>query len=916
MVDRLLLWLGAGAVCAGVTVGMLVGAGTAHAQTESDGDGGAKTSQSANTAENKQDSDTDGVAAARDNRPVVKVIKAVKESVDDAVKAVKAAGDRDPGAVGESNVRTTPKPEPGQRTAKLVNNVIAAVTQKPDRKVVVEKTRETEPVETPDPVEAVDPVEIESTNVATLDRRQETVQTSVVNRLAALAPTRSNLPLATPMLAQPQVAAATSPQVDVPPLVSAIGTAVFGLISLAESVFEGPPKALPGSGVTVERSTLKVGDQEVPADWYFPDTYDPESDTPPARIIYLQHGFLARGVFYDYTASYLAKSTNSVVVAPTLTSNIFATDGMWLGGEQMHRAVADLFLDDNTALLDSAKDAGYGQDALPSNVVLIGHSLGGGLVIDVAGMMAADERADVPKSSYQLAGVLMLDGVSFDDPKPIIAGIPADIPVYNLSSTPNPWNLFGTMDAALADVRGDQFHGAQLFGSWHSDAMVGGNPLVQFGAYLLTGYGGPANVTGSQILAAGWVNDMFDPSDPPVFSGPPGSTIKIPTVFGPAFGLVQPRQGVVTSLARELTGGFIGLLSHINFATDVPAPAAGVALAGPETVAAPGTTAGVTGVRVGHSDLTIPYGRNGYTTAADWYFPTQADGSVQADGVIWLQHGFLGEKSWYSAQAADLARRTNSVVVVPNVSSFPLLGCWDCTLNSAALQEATATMFLDDRSALNSSADAAGFQGTLPEKFVLTGHSAGGGFATAVAGYTVDNGAAEDLLGVVMFDGVSSNGTFAPALAKLDTLDIPVYQIAAPPQPWNADGQTTDDLVALRPGQFTGVVLKNGSHVDSLIGGNPLIDFVAQLVIKPSPPGNTAAVYTLADGWINDMYAGGPAVHKGCTAAGSADHLGPGDRDRAGGHGPERPAEQLAVEPGKSRCSGRAIFHMRHGVIS
>lgn len=897
MVDRFLLWFGAGSVCAGVTVGMLVGAGTAHAQTESDGDGGAKTSQSAKPAENKQDSDTDGVAAASDNRPVVKVIKAVKESVDDAVKAVKAAGDRDPGAVGESNVRTTPKPEPGQRTAKLVNNIIAAVTQKPDRKVVVEKTRETDPVETPDPVEAVDapdPV------VATLDRRQgDVVRNDPVTRLAALAPTRSNLPLAMPMLAQPQVAATASPQVDVPPVVSAIGTAVFGLISFAESVFEGSPKALPGSGVTVERSTLKVGDQEVPADWYFPDTYAPESDTPPARIIYLQHGFLARGVFYDYTASYLAKSTNSVVVAPTLTSNIFAADGMWLGGEPMHRAVADLFLDDNTALLDSAKDAGYGQDALPSNVVLIGHSLGGGLVIDVAGMMAADERADVPKSSYQLAGVLMLDGVSVDDPKPIIADIPADIPVYNLSSTPNPWNLFGTMDAALAEVRGDQFHGAQLFGSWHSDAMVGGNPLAQFGTYLLTGYGGPANVTGSQILAAGWINDMFDPSDPPVFSGPPGSTIKIPTAFGPAFGLVQPRQGVVTSLARELTGVFIGLLSHINFATDVPAPATGVALGASEIVAAPGTTAGVTGVRVGHSGLTIPYGRNGYTTAADWYFPTQADGSVQADGVIWLQHGFLGEKSWYSAQAADLARRTNSVVVVPNVSSFPLLGCWECTLNSAALQEATATMFLDDRSALNKSAHAAGFRGTLPEKFVLTGHSAGGGFATAVAGYTVDNGAAEDLLGVVMFDGVSSNGTFGPALAKLDTRDIPVYQIAAPPQPWNADGQTTDDLVALRPDQFTGVVLKNGSHVDSLIGGNPLIDFVAQLVIRPSPPGNTAAVYTLADGWINDMYAGkgpGNPQYGLYGAPGQPIILGPATAIVLGVEGTNARTAQLAVE--------------------
>ena len=49
MVDRLFLWLGAGVVAAGVTVGMLAGAGVAYGQTESDADGGAKTSQSANS---------------------------------------------------------------------------------------------------------------------------------------------------------------------------------------------------------------------------------------------------------------------------------------------------------------------------------------------------------------------------------------------------------------------------------------------------------------------------------------------------------------------------------------------------------------------------------------------------------------------------------------------------------------------------------------------------------------------------------------------------------------------------------------------------------------------------------------------------------------------------------------------------
>jgi hypothetical protein len=60
-----------------------------------------------------------------------------------------------------------------------------------------------------------------------------------------------------------------------------------------------------------------------------------------------------------------------------VTSNIFATDGMWLGGDRCigrRRPVHD----DNPALLDSAQAAGYTQDDLPQNVVLVGHSLGGG----------------------------------------------------------------------------------------------------------------------------------------------------------------------------------------------------------------------------------------------------------------------------------------------------------------------------------------------------------------------------------------------------------------------------------------------------------------------------------------------------------------------------------------------------------
>ena len=273
----------------------------------------------------------------------------------------------------------------------------------------------------------------------------------------------------------------------------------------------------------------------------------------------------------------------------------------------------------------------------------------------------------------------------------------------------------------------------------------------------------------------------------------------------------------------------------------------------------PGTPNGVTGVRQGFSYLEIPVGPHGYDAPTRWYFPTQADGSVDARGVIYLQHGFLGTGGWYSDLAIALAEGTDSIVVVPTVSSFPLPGgAW---LSGTQMQQAVGSLFLGSETALNNSASQAGYHGMLPQNFLMTGHSAGGGLATLAAGdYVADlgaNTANNHLLGVVMFDGVANNSSaFAAAIANLKTLDIPDYVVAAPPQSWNANGVTTNQLVSLYPGQFVGVELVNGSHVDSLLGDKPVIDMLAQVLVKFSPGGNTAAVYTLSTGWIDDIYVG------------------------------------------------------------
>lgn len=303
---------------------------------------------------------------------------------------------------------------------------------------------------------------------------------------------------------------ATAPQI--PTLIRVIGTIVFDLYGLATRILGGPPILPANSTVTVRSSTLRIDcacaegeGKEVPADWYIPKTAE---DAPPDRLIYLQHGFLASGPWYSHTAAALAERTNSIVVAPTITSNFFALDGCWLGGAPMHEAMAGLFSEGNKALADSAHAAGY-DGPIPDRVVLMGHSLGGGAVSGMAGHMAGDARVD------RLAGVVLLDGVALGDPAQMTASlkkVPLDIPIYQLAAPVYMWNNFGAGLDALAAARPTGFIGVTLVNGSHVDSMRGGNPLIQFAQELVAGFTRPENAAAAQMLMVGWVNDMFDPT--------------------------------------------------------------------------------------------------------------------------------------------------------------------------------------------------------------------------------------------------------------------------------------------------------------------------------------------------------------------------------------------------------------------
>ncbi|MCX2934917.1 hypothetical protein ORI20_32145 [Mycobacterium sp. CVI_P3] len=621
-----------------------------------------------------------------------------------------------------------------------------------------------------------------------------------------------------------------------------------------------PPATNGVTGVKVGHATLTIpvnGGFNAPADWYFPTQAD--GSVQANGVIWLQHGFLADKAFYSSLATQLSQDTNSIVVAPTLPSFPQLTcGGCTLYGVPMQKAAATMFLGDRSALTISANQAGY-QGALPEDFVLAGHSAGGGWSSSVGGYYVDDLA---PGDQNHLLGVVMYDGVNMNGtlPQAIASLDTLDIPVYQIAAPAQTWNSFGTTTDELLALRPDQFDGVVLVNGSHVDAMLGSNPVIDFFAQLVTKRSPSGNTAAVDTLSTGWINDFYVGAGPDTPQFGIYGTAGQPIIMGNASAVVLPtplasQLGPIEKLMKTWTALVMPLLFGGS-----PSSATITPQAANPTVSSP-TPNGVTGVKTGNTSLTIEVGSRTYNAPADWYFPTQADGSVQANGIIYLQHGFLANKSYYTVLAKSLAQQTNSIVVATTLPSFAPLTCPTCTINNPAMQQGVADLFLGNRAALTISASTAGYQGTLPEDFTLSGHSAGGGLAVAAGSDYVNSLAPGDenhLLGVVMFDGVARDNTaFANALATLD--GIPVYQVAAPSQAWNANGATTTTLTAERPDQFVGVELVNGSHTDSMTGSDPFFDALAEIFVRPSAPGNASAVHTLAAGWINDFYvAAGP----------------------------------------------------------
>ncbi|GAA2419676.1 hypothetical protein GCM10009856_31840 [Mycolicibacterium llatzerense] len=318
-----------------------------------------------------------------------------------------------------------------------------------------------------------------------------------------------------------------------PSLINVIGSFVFNVIGGAMLAFAGPPVLPRGSTVTVKVSSLTMPDtgQKVQANWYFPEHADTTT-----RMIYFQHGFMAVAPMYSYTLAALAQSTNSIVVAPTLSSNAFDPNARWLGGSADQQAVANLFAGDRSALTESASAAAGHQMTLPTKFVLVGHSLGGALVTAAAGRMADNGAIE------NLQGVVLMDSVDLNNVVPTtlqkLTGANY-LPIYDISSEPYVWNRDGLVGQELETARPGQFNGVMLIGGRHIDALQGANPVLQFAEYAIAGFSKSSNVEAEKILAGGWINDMFAGTHTGIY-GSPQQTIEIATKAGPATAVALP----------------------------------------------------------------------------------------------------------------------------------------------------------------------------------------------------------------------------------------------------------------------------------------------------------------------------------------------------------------------------------------
>ena len=568
MVDRFLVWMGTGIVTAGLSAAMWASAGVATATDgASSAGGGASASESSNSTDGKGDSgptsqpsESDAATTDSDAETDTKDGDATKQpEVDidlgdtDADDATDPDLDEKRGEVeitGEAGEVVTDETTSSRFDSHATVDTEAATakrtpaaderTEEPDVSEAASVARD------PEPAPAAEPVEYAA--LVTFDTDWEPAAARVVMTAVAL-----------------------DEPAPAPTLINVVGSLFFGLFDMFAKIFAGPPSVPANYNVRVARSALEIdcGDgYTTEADWYVPT-----SQVPPQGLIYLQHGFATQPGFYKVTAAKLAESTNSIVVMPSITSNFFACDACQLTGDPMHFAVAKLFSGDRADLNASLNAAFEGEDiTLPQKYVLVGHSGGSSMAAGVGGFAS---QLGGPSGDSDMAGVILFDTNDIGEfVSRGISKVPLATPVYYVGAEPHIINNFDEVSGVMKELRPNQFTGVHINGGVHADILEGLNPLGEFVLNLALGTPRPENTAAANLLAVGWINDMFSAGpDTGIYPGP-GAPVDVETDEGTAqiVGLGGPIREL--SFIESLISLFYGQINNLRFgycAADVDA---------------------------------------------------------------------------------------------------------------------------------------------------------------------------------------------------------------------------------------------------------------------------------------------------------------------------------------------------------
>lgn len=276
------------------------------------------------------------------------------------------------------------------------------------------------------------------------------------------------------------------------------------------------------------------------------------------------------------------------------------------------------------------------------------------------------------------------------------------------------------------------------------------------------------------------------------------------------------------------------------------------------------------GVTKVSTTVEVACGSTGDAVPVDWYFPADAP-----KGLVWLQHGFVESKDDWADFAPQVAAEGYLAMATTLPSTDPR-GCnvQDLGDNGPFLDNLAALFAGIDRpsSPLGTShAEAAGLAGRsgegLPQALAFSGHSAGGETVLSVADRLRSSypSTFAELRGLVLQDPVKSfAGTNTDeAVANLNHTTLPIYTLASPPSPCNADQSGTQAVIAgLTTRSFFGAQVTSGVHGDIF---GPAQGVLGALVCGLPQAENTAATQTLTLGWFGDWFAGSrtPAFYPG-----------------------------------------------------